>query len=194
MLLLWCVLLLSLSWAEAQPPPAQDQGYIRVVQDNGVWWFQDGAGRKFFSLGVNCVGGCYGHTEATPMLPSRKQWITSLLHGWGFNTTGSWSSPSVWPDFYVAEQIYPNFLLHAGDVFDDAFWQGPYADRLRDEVRPFRGMKNFIGYFLDNEPGWDAQRIFAFYVRLGKRTPGSRAFITYLKSYYRGQISALNHD
>jgi hypothetical protein len=47
MLLLWCVLLLSLSWAEAQPPPTQDQGYIRVVQDNGVWWFQDGAGRKF---------------------------------------------------------------------------------------------------------------------------------------------------
>jgi hypothetical protein len=47
----------------------------------------------------------------------------------------------------------------------------------------FRGMKHFIGYFLDNEPEWDAQRIFAFYVRLGKRTPGSRAFITYLKSY-----------
>jgi hypothetical protein len=194
MLLLWCVLLLSLNWAEAQPPPMQDQGYIRVVQDKGVWWFQDGAGRKFFSLGVNCVGGCYGHTEATPMRPSRKQWIASLLHGWGFNTTGSWSSPSVWPDFYVAEQIYPNFLPHTHDVFDDTFWQGPYADRLRDEVTPFRGMKNFLGYFLDNEPGWDAQRIFAFYVRLGKRTPGSRAFITYLKSYYRGQISALNHD
>jgi hypothetical protein len=143
---------------------------------------------------VNCVGGCYGHTEATPMLPSRKQWIASLLHGWGFNTTGSWSSPSVWPDFYVAEQIYPNFLPHAHDVYDDAFWQGPYADHLRDEVRPFRGMKNFIGYFLDNEPRWNAQRIFAFYVRLGKRTPGSRAFITYLKRYYRGQISALNRD
>jgi hypothetical protein len=194
MLLLWCVLLLSLSLAEAQPAPPQAQAYIRVVQDNGVWWFQDGAGRKFFSLGVNCVGGCYGHAEATPMLSSRKQWIVSLLHDWGFNTSGSWSSPSVWPDFYVTEQIYPHFLPDAHDVFDDAFWQGPYADHLRDEVRPFRGMKNFIGYFLDNEPAWNAQRIFAFYRRLGKRTPGSRAFIAYLKRYYRGQISALNHD
>ena len=55
-------------------------------------------------------------------------------------------------------------------------------------------MKNFIGYFLDNEPRWNAQRIFTFYISLGKRAPGSRAFITYLKRYYRGQISALNHD
>src|SRR5262245_26860509 len=55
-------------------------------------------------------------------------------------------------------------------------------------------MQNFIGYFLDNEPTWHAQRVFAFYSRLGKRTPGSRAFIAYLKRYYRGQIRALNHD
>ena len=194
MLLLWCVLLLSLRLAEAQPSAPQAQGYIRLVQDNGVWWFQDRAGHKFFSLGVNCVGGCYGHAEATPMLPSRQQWIVSLLRGWGFNTSGCWSSPSVWPDFYVAEQIYPLFSPDAHDVFDDAFWQGPYADHLRDEVKPFRGMTNFIGYFLDNEPRWNAQRVFAFYSRLGKRTPGSRAFIAYLKRYYRGQISALNHD
>ena len=53
MLLLWCVLLLSLRLAEAQPSPPQAQGYIRLVQDNGVWWFQDGVGHKFFSLGVN---------------------------------------------------------------------------------------------------------------------------------------------
>lgn len=194
MLLLWCVLLLSLSLAYAQPSPPQAQAYIRVVQDNGVWWFQDGAGHRFFSLGVNCIGGCYGHAEATPMLPSRRQWIVSLLRDWGFNTSGSWSSPSVWPDFYVAEQIYPLFSPDAHDVFDNAFWQGPYAEHLRGEIRPFRGMQNFIGYFLDNEPTWNAQCVFAFYKRLGKRAPGSRAFIAYLKKYYRGQIRALNHD
>jgi hypothetical protein len=194
MLLLVCVLLLSLRLADAQPSPPQAQAYIRVVQDDGVWWFQDGAGRKFFSLGVNCVGGCYGHAEATPMLPSRKQWIVALLHDWGFNTAGCWSSPSVWPDFYVAEQIYADFRLHAHDVFDAAFWQGPYADRLRDEVRPFRGKTNVIGYFLDNEPVWNAPHIFAFYLRLGKHTPGSRAFLAYLKTYYQGRISTLNHD
>jgi hypothetical protein len=186
--------MLFLSLAEAQPAPSRAQAYIRVVQDKGIWWFQDGAGHKFFSLGVNCIGGCYGHTEATPMLPSRQQWIGALLHGWGFNTAGCWSSPSVWPDFYVTEQIYAPFLPHAQDVFDAAFWQGPYADHLREEVRPFRGKTNVIGYFLDNEPAWNAQRIFAFYLRLGKRTPGSRAFLAYLKTYYQGQITTLNHD
>src|SRR5262249_4906950 len=194
MLLLWCVLLLSLRLADAQPSSPQAQAYIRVVQDNGVWWFQDGAGHKFFSLGVNCVGGCYGHAEATPILPPRQQWIVSLLHDWGFNTAGGWSSPSVWQDFYVTDQIYPHFLPHAHDVFDASFWQGPFADQLKNEVRPFRGMKNFIGYFLDNEPGWNAQSIFAFYISLGKRAPGSRAFLAYLKTFYRGQISTLNPD
>ena len=76
-MLLFFVLLLSMRLAEAQPPPPQAHEYIRVVQENGAWWFQDGSGHKFFSLGVNCVGGCYGHAEATPMSPSRKQWVVS---------------------------------------------------------------------------------------------------------------------
>ena len=195
MLLLVGVLLLSLRLAAAQPSLPPTQAYIRVVQDHhGVWWFQDGVGQQFFSLGVNCIGGCYGHAEATPMLPARRQWIVALLRAWGFNTAGCWSSPSVWPDFYVAEQLYAPFLPHAHDVFDAAFWQGPYADHLREEVKPFRGKTNVMGYFLDNEPVWNAQRMFAFYLRLGKRTPGSRAFLAYLKTYYRGQIRTLNRD
>jgi hypothetical protein len=146
MLSLVCVLLLSVRLADAHSPRSHSpQAYMRVVQDDGVWWFQDGAGHKFFSLGVNCVGGCYGHAEATPILPVRQQRIVSLLRDWGFNTAGSWSSPSVWPDLYVAEQIYTTFLPHAHDVFDAAFWQGPYADHLREEVKPFRDMKHFLG-------------------------------------------------
>jgi hypothetical protein len=121
-MLLVCLLFLGLRLADAQLAAPQPQASIRVVQDNGIWWFQDGAGHKFFSLGVNCVGGCYGHAEATPMLPARHQRIVALLHDWGFNTAGCWSSPSVWPDFYVAEQLYVHFLLHAQDVFDAAFW------------------------------------------------------------------------
>ena len=193
MLLLVCVLLLSMSLADAQPAPSQAQAYMRVIQDNGVWWFQDGTGRTFFSLGVNCVGGCYGHAEATPMLPARRQWIVALLHDWGFNTAGCWSSPSVWPDFAVAEQIYVEFRPQAQDVFDAAFWQGPFADHLREEVRPFRGQPNVLGYFLDNEPAWNAPHLFAFYLGLGQHTPGSRALLAYLHTYYRGRISLLNH-
>src|SRR2546428_1500831 len=193
-MLFFALFLLIVRLAEAQSSPPQAHEYIRVVQENGIWWFRDGTGRNFFSLGVNCVGGCYGHAEKTAMISARKTWIVSLLQDWGFNTAACWSSPSVWDDMYVADQLYARFISYANDVFDASFWHGPYADNLRNEVMPFRGKKNFIGYFLDNEPEWKAQRIFEFYLRLGKSKPGSRAFVTYLKMYYQEKISTLNHE
>jgi len=192
-MLLLALFLLIIRLAEAQASPPQAHEYIRVVQENGVWWFRDDSGHNFFSLGVNCVGGCYGHTEATPIPPSRKMWIVSLLKDWGFNTAAGWSSPSVWDDMYVADQIYPEFTPSKHDVFNEAFWNGGFTDRLRHEVQPFLGKQNFIGYFLDNEPAWNAREIFAFYLSLAKDKPGSRAFVTYLRSYYQGSIRRLNH-
>jgi hypothetical protein len=180
--------------AEAQSTPAKAPDYIRVVQENGVWWFQDGAGQRFFSLGVNCVGGCYGHDEETPIDPSRKARIVSALKGWGFNTAGSWSSPSLWDEFYVADRIYTDFSEITHDVFDESFWSGWMAERLPHEVRPFLGMKNFIGYFLDNEPTWNRDQVFEFYLGLAKDRPGSLAFIASLRRYYQGRIGKLNRD
>jgi hypothetical protein len=112
--------------AEAQSNPAKAHEYIRVVQEDGVWWFQDGSGRRFFSLGVNCVGGCYGHAEGTPIDPSRKARIVAALKGWDFNTAGSWSSPSPWDEFYVADRIYTYFSEITHDVFDESFWRASH--------------------------------------------------------------------
>jgi hypothetical protein len=181
------------SSAVASPP---HQAYVRVVRDNGVWWFQDGYGQRFFSLGVNCVGGCYGHAEDTPISPARKAGIVARLKDWGFNTAACWSSPSVWNDLYVADQIYTEFRPHEHDVFDESFWRGAFLERLRHEVKPFLGQKNFIGYFLDNEPEWDAQAqaIFVFYLSLSKARPGSRAFVSHLKTWYQGSIRRLNRE
>jgi hypothetical protein len=145
--------------AEAQSNPAKAHEYIRVVQENGVWWFQDGSGHRFLSLGVNCVGGCYGHAEETPINPARKARILSALRDWGFNTVGSWSSPSLWDELYMADRIYTDFSEITHDVFDESFWSGGMADRLKAEVQPFLGIKNFVGYFLDNEPGWNAEQV-----------------------------------
>src|SRR5687767_8783733 len=99
-LMLCATLAFALSPRAAGPPPApasppQHHAYIRVVRDHGVWWFQDGGGQKFVSLGVNCVGGCYGHAEDTPLPPARKAGIVARLKDWGFNTAACWSSPSV---------------------------------------------------------------------------------------------------
>jgi hypothetical protein len=193
-LLLLVTLSLVATIAEAQITPAKAYEYIRVVQENGVWWFQDGSGRRFFSLGVNCVGGCYGHAEETPIDPARKTRIIEALRDWGFNTAGGWSSPSVWNDLYVADRIYTEFIENQHDVFDKSWWDGWFADRLKAEVQPFLGMRNFIGYFLDNEPEWNAAQIFEFYLGLARDRPGSQAFITYLKQYYQGSIRKLNRS
>jgi hypothetical protein len=193
-LLLLVTLSLVATNVEAQSAPAKAHGYIRVVQEDGVWWFQDGSGHRFFSLGVNCVGGCYGHAEETPINPARKARIVSRLQGWGFNTVGSWSSPSVWDELYVADRIYTDYNYQAHDVFDEAFWHGPFADQLKEEVRPFLRMRNFIGYFLDNEPEWNPSQIFEFYLSLTRERPGSQAFIAYLKTYYQGSITRLNRE
>jgi hypothetical protein len=193
-LLLLVALSLVATNAHAKSTPGKAHEYIRVVQEDGVWWFQDGSGHRFFSLGVNCVGGCYGHAEETPINPARKARILGMLREWGFNTGGSWSSPSIWNELYVADRIYTDFHDHGHDVFDESFWNGWFADRIKLEVQPFLGMRNFIGYFLDNEPEWNPDLIFKFYQSLGKDRPGSQAFITFLKTYYQGSISKLNRD
>jgi hypothetical protein len=187
---LW--LMVGLTTVGASSPSSPE--YIRVVQENGAWWFEDGAGRRFFSLGVNCIGGCYGHAEDSPMAPSRQRWIVDRLQEWGFNTAGSWSSPSLWDHFYVADQIYPEFHETLHDVYDESLWRDRLTEQIAREVQTFIGQKNFLGYFLDNEREWNAQGVFEFYLRLPKGTPGSRAFITYIKEYYHDDLSRLNAE
>lgn len=192
--ILLLVLLLVSGLTAVYASPSRPHNAIRVVQDHGVWWFQDGAGRRFFSLGVNCVGGCYGHVEETPLSPSRKQRIIAWLKDWGFNTAGAWSSPSLWDALYFADQILLEFSETQDDVFDEAFWTDWLADRLRCEVQPFLGQRNFLGYFLDNEREWKVGDLFAFYAGLPKGTPGSRAWLSFVARYYGGRLERLNGE
>jgi hypothetical protein len=189
-----CILLLTLSVAAVVAFPPKASPYIRVVQQHGIWWFQDSTGHLFFSLGVNCLGGCFGHSEEAPLAPGRKAWMLSVLQTWGFNTAAAWSSPSLWHDLYVADQIYPRFAANADDVFDESFWHNRMMGPLTQEVHPFLGQQQFIGYFLDNEPKWPAQEIFAFYLGLDAHRPGSQAFLMYCTAYYQGHLEQLNTD
>ena len=168
--------------------------YIRVIKNGGIWWFEDGRGQRFFSLGVNCVGGCFGHTEDFPIEPSKKQRIVNHLRDQGFNTAASWSSPSVWDDFYAADQIYTGFKENRDDAFDDYLWKEQFEPCIRAEVKPFVGRENFIGYFIDNEPKWSETEVFVFYLSLSRQRAGSRAFVAFLKSFYQGSIDKLNRE
>lgn len=174
------------------PVAPATKGYIHLVRDQGVWWFEDGAGKRFFSLGVACVAGCFGGGEESSRKLADKAAVLSLLRRWGFNTAGAWSSPGVWDDIYFAEQIYPSFNVGGEDEFDEAAWNGPRAAEIQEKVKPFLGQKNLIGYFLDNEPGWDSRGLFEYHVRLAPSRPGSQALIAFLKKYFQNDIGVLN--
>jgi hypothetical protein len=188
------VLWLSVGAVSADTSTPSTRKYIRVVQEDGIWWFEDGDGRKFFSLGVNCIGGCFGHAEDTPLSPTRKHEIETSLRDWGFNTAGAWSSPTLWDGRYVADQIYPPFHETHDDVFDPSLWDDRLTEALRREVEPFLRRKYFVGYFLDNEREWEPQGVFEFYLRLPPGRPGSRAFATFLERYYQGDVHRLNTE
>ncbi|MEK7476945.1 MAG: hypothetical protein AAB152_15080 [Candidatus Coatesbacteria bacterium] len=165
-------------------------GFVTAVQEHGVWWLRDGEGRPFFSLGVDCVAGCYGHAENHPVEPARKARIVGQLKAWGFNTAACWSSPSVWPDFYVADQLYARADPRETDVWDEAFWTaGWFPGMVRDEVAAFRGRRNVIGLFVDNEPHWDPEKLFRAYAALPSSAPGSRALVAFARTRYGGPAS-----
>ena len=171
------------------------EGFVRAAQENGVWWLVDGSGKRFFSLGVDCVAGCYGHYERKPVESGRRDRIVGQVKGWGFNTAACWSSPSVWPDLYVADQIYAGVDIREIDVWDDSFWSsGWFPGTIRDEVAAFLGRKNVIGIFVDNEPHWDPDRLLRASLERTASAPGSRALVAFARSRYPGGIAALNRE
>ena len=170
-------------------------GFVTAVQDHGVWWLRDGQGRPFFSLGVDCVAGCYGHAENHPVEPARKARIVGQLQAWGFNTAACWSSPSIWPDFYVADQLYARVDPRDTDVWDEAAWTGGwFPGMVREEVSAFRGRRNVIGLFVDNEPHWDPDRLLRASLRRPASAPGSRALVAFARARYPGGTAALNRE
>src|SRR5437870_6587088 len=81
---------------------AQTPRFYRVMQHNGVWWFETPDGKPFFSLGVDCVGPGATRQEyredrpqyaAFPYYPDTAAWAhTALarLRSWNVNTLGGW--------------------------------------------------------------------------------------------------------
>jgi len=172
---------------------------VRVVQDHGIWWYEDAGGKRFFSLGVCCIAGCFGHAEKEPMAPADHARVVGQLKDWGFNTAAAWSRPSVYPDFYVADQIYTGFNTSYDprhkreDVFDEHFWSDWLPGQVRGEVAELKKLPTLIGYFVDNEPHWNERAVLEYFLGLKPGAPGSRALVAFTRSAYGGDLGRLNH-
>ena len=164
----------------------------RIVKVGEAMWFEDSAGKKFFSLGMDCAGGCYGHWEKQPMEAKRREWISRSLAEWGFNTAACWSSPSLWQGRYVMDQIYPSFSPEEMDSFDDASWGWSAQDSVQKELEGFQGKQEVVGYFLMNEHKWQTGKLLFFYRSLQPNAPGSGALREFAASFYGNDIRNLN--
>jgi hypothetical protein len=168
------------------------QAYVTLKQIDGRWWFMDGS-KKFFSVGSDCVEGCYGHYEEKPLAPERKAGALKLMNGWGFNSAGGWSSPSVWDSLYFADQIYPPVNIEWDDLFDPALWTRFDTDIVK-ELTPFLKKPKFMGYFLSNEPAWKAEPLFNLYRAMKPSAPGSQALVKFAQTYYKNDLARLNRE
>jgi hypothetical protein len=171
-------------WAFSAKADGPAAGYVHLVKDGrGVWWFERD-GRHFFSLGVACVDGCYGNGGEKA---ERHAWVPHLLKDWGFNTLGAWSSPALWDEVLFASEIYPPQEPHSFDVFSESGWEQDFLPGMKREMEPFLSNQNLVGYFLGNEPSWDAGVIWNFYAGLDKDEPGAQAQRSFLKEAWHDE-------
>ncbi len=219
----------SVSRAQA-PAPAADRdpyggwtglrfeatGFFQVAERDGIWWLVTPQGNAFLSKGVNNVSFRADDAPALGYSPyqravqdkygSQEAWAKAAvarLRGWGFNTLGSWSSPSTFNqnlpytiNLNLATRAGANWLKGAvGDFFSEDFQQNMEA-ACRQLCEPHAKDPWLLGYFTDNELRWGAdwrgkQSLLEEYLRFPEGAAGRRAALELLQQRYK-DIAALN--
>lgn len=197
----WGFLVYLLLTFRPTPAPAQ---FFQVKDEAGRWSFVDPQGKKFFSIGINCINPTdKGKGKAYNGLKThggdRKRWETATLQRldqWQVNTIGGWSSLRGKP--YVVEL---SLAYRYVEVFSDEFEK--YVERRAEDVLKDIGAKDYpsldndpllIGYFTDNELSWGrshgwkdkkGQSLFEYYATLKATDPGKKVWTSYLATTYK---------
>ncbi len=198
-------------------PLLSAQGYFRVEERSGVWWFVNPSGRRTLSIGVDNVsyhGDVIHGTAIHPyfravskLYPGFNAWATTELRRlglWGFNTLGAWSDPALWRrgmPYTVILDIAARSGANWREGMPADFYSARFAKTAQKiaqrECAPRARDRELVGYFSDNElrwgPDWRGkQNMLAMYLNLPSRAPGRRRAIEFLKRKYSGNIQRLN--
>jgi len=194
-----------------------EEGFFRVEQRSGVWWFISPSGALTLSIGVNNVsyrGDVIRGTSEHPyfeniskIFPSKDAWAQAemkRLESWGFNTIGSWSDPVLWGRT-MPYAIILDIAARSGADWLKGVPVDVYSARFEDTARqiaehecaPRSKDPQLIGYFSDNElrwgPDWRGkQNMLAMYLNLPADAPGRQHAIDFLKKRYSEQIGKLD--
>ena len=199
------LLALALTLALNTPLPALAQGWSTTEQ-NGVRWLVTPQGQKFFSLGVNNVGGGVDDDKAKAgqayywglFYPSLEAWgqdTQKRLEEWGFNTCGGWSEPSGVLSLPIIPEIDlgRNSKLHWYDIFDPSM-QDTADEIARVIVAKYKNNPRVIGYFTDNEVGWWNSPLFLWHLEKGWAFSSKRVLWQLLYDHYQGKWDRLMQD
>ena len=187
----------------------ESTGFFHVSLEDGIWWAVTPQGNAFVSKGVNHVSFRADHAPKLGYSPyqraaqnkygSQDAWAKAAvdrLRGWGFNTLGSWSSPSTF-DLGMAYTVNLNLATRVG-----ADWQkGTVGDFFSEDFEskmetacqllcgPRYGDPLLFGYFTDNELRWGADwrgklSLLEEYLRFPAAAPGRKAALAFLQERY----------
>ena len=194
----------------------ESSGFFQVSVRDGIWWLVTPQGNAFISKGVNHVSFRADHAPKLGYSPyqravqqkygSEDAWaeaIVDRLCDWGFNTLGSWSSPSTFNrnmpytvNLNLATRAGADWLKGTvGDFFSEDFEQ-----RMEATCQQLCGPRSsdpwLLGYFTDNELRWGADwrgklSLLAEYLRFPKDSAGRKAALKFLGQRY-GDVASLN--
>ncbi len=194
------------------PSPAGSQGFYRVVEKGGAWWFAKPGGGEIFSLGVDCVG--IGGTRekfradrpayaAFRYYPDNGAWAKDTLarlRSWNFNTLGGWCDLDMLKAV-AGEDIPYAEVLHLGESFHAPWcdmFSAEFARQLdglaRKLVTPYNDDPRLLGYFSDNELGWWDDTLFLFFLRQPSQNATRRALMRLLRERYHSDFSRFRCD
>jgi hypothetical protein len=181
---------------------------IRVEEINGVWWFVQPDGKRFFSLGVNCVQPGISRAQYDPAKPayaatrfydSTDSWAKDALErlqAWKFNTIGGWSDPA------VTNGPLPHVtVLHLGSQLGVP-WNDLFANDfprrieklVEQNVAPRQDDPNLLGWFTDNELGWYPDTLFMFHLAQPAESKTRHRLVKLLREHYQDDFRALERD
>ncbi len=184
-------------------------GFFRVEQRSGVWWFITPDGEPFFSNGVNVITEGQIRKNYNPkkpeyaafrFYPTTDAWMNETLKrlkDWNFNTVGGWSSRELERG---GAMPYTKVLHLGGSKF--APWGDMFGAEVaaridaeaKREIGNLKTDKNLIGYFSDNELGWWDDTVFWYFLNQPAANKTRRVLMKLLREHYSNKFAELRKD
>ncbi|WP_051261825.1 hypothetical protein [Desulfovibrio inopinatus] len=179
---------------------------IGIVQEDGVCWFVDNDGNRFYSRGVTTVNGSVPSEKSRAgqayyygrYYSNKAEWrddTAQRLRSWGFNTLGGWSDadPALNMPIAVELDLGRQAQLHWFDVF--APETEHTVQRLANELTAaYKDHPQLLGFFSDNEVGWWNAPLFRWYLKQPWSNWTKRTLFAFLYQRYEGRFDMLCRD